>query len=120
MYTQPSLQGRCHFGERVLSIFMVKIIANFKAVEGWGEKEICTKGVGDGPRGIQGKEWGDINYISPFPTPYPTVFSKSKSNMAGRINDRELIKLTRPHCRLHPAGRSIACLISDLRPVLQR
>ena len=63
---------------------MVKIIANFKAVEGWGEKEICTKGVGDGPRGIQGKEWGDINYISPFPTPYPTVFSKSKSNMAGR------------------------------------
>ena len=71
MYTQPSLQGRCHFGERVLSIFMVKIIANFKAVEGWGEKEICTKGVGDGPRGIQGKECGDINYISPFPTPYP-------------------------------------------------
>ena len=90
MYTQPSLQGRCHFGERVLSIFMVKIIANFKAVEGWGEKEICTKGVGDGPR-----EWGDINYISP--TPYPTVFSKSKSNMAGRINDRELVTLTRPY-----------------------
>ena len=89
---------------------MVKIIANFKAVEGWGEKEICTKGVGDGPR-----EWGDINYISPFPTPYPTVFSKSKSNMAGRINDRELVTLTRPYCRLHPAGRNIACLIGDLR-----
>ena len=104
----------------MLSIFLVKIIANFKAVEGWGEKEICTKGVGDAPREIPGKECGDINYISPFPTPYPTVFSKSKSNMAGRINDRELVTLTRPYCRLHPAGRNIACLISDLRLVLQR
>ena len=104
----------------MLSIFLVKIIANFKAVEGWREKEICNKGVGDAPMEIPGKEWGDINYISPFPTPYPTVFSKSKSNMAGRINDRELVTLTRPYCRLHPAGRNIACLIGDLRPVLQR
>ena len=33
----------------------------------------------------------------PSPTPNPTVYSNSKSNMAGQINDRELIMLARPN-----------------------
>ena len=45
-----SIQSMRDLGERVLSFFVVKIIAAifiFTAVEGWGEKEICTEGVSD-------------------------------------------------------------------------
>ena len=30
----------------------------FKGVEGWGEKEICTKGVSDGQKEGEGRRWG--------------------------------------------------------------
>ena len=33
----------------------------------------------------------------PFATPSSTVHSNTKSNMTGRLNDREDITLTRPH-----------------------
>ena len=34
---------------------------------------------------------GGVKILAPPPPPTPTVYSDSKSNMAGRINDRELI-----------------------------
>ena len=34
-----------------------------------------------------------MKILAPSPPPTPTVYSDSKSNMAGRINDRELITL---------------------------
>ena len=42
----------------------------FKGVEGWGEKEICTKGVSDGQKEGEGRKWGKKkergwNYFSP-------------------------------------------------------
>ena len=55
------------------------------AAEGWGKKQICTKGAVGG---------GVSLFALPSP-PTPTVHSNCKSNMAGRINDRELIKLAR-------------------------
>ena len=36
---------------------------------------------------------GGVKILAPPPPPTPTVYSDSKSNMAGRINDRELITL---------------------------
>ena len=50
-----------------------------------GKKQICTKGAVGG---------GVSLFALPSP-PTPTVHSNCKSNMAGRINDRELIKLAR-------------------------
>ena len=44
------LQSKGNFGERVLSIFLAKILAvifDFNGAEGWGEKQICTKGVSE-------------------------------------------------------------------------
>ena len=49
------------------------------AEEGWGEKEICTKGVINGQKIRRG------------------AHSNSKSNMASRVNDRQLITLARPN-----------------------
>ena len=48
---------------------------------------------------IKGKERGAIEITSfCLSLPHsPTVQSYSKSNMAGRINDRELVPLTRPN-----------------------
>ena len=80
-----SLQSRRYFGERVLSNFMTQIVAAIlilTAAEGWGEKQI-KRGMGVG-------EWR----FRPAPPPHPpTVHSNCKSNMDGRINDRELITL---------------------------
>ena len=39
-------------------------------------------------------------YANMFTLSFPTVQSNSKSNMAGRVNDWERIRLTRPQCRL--------------------
>ena len=82
-----SLQSRRNFGERVLSNFMTQIVAAIlilTAAEGWGEKQI--------KRGM-GSEWGSEDFALP-PPPHPsTVHSNCKSNMDGRINDRELITL---------------------------
>ena len=49
------------------------------AEEGWGEKEICTRGVINGQKIRRG------------------AHSNSKSNMASRVNDRQLITLARPN-----------------------
>ena len=38
---------------------------------------------------------GGVSLFALPPPPTPTVHSNCKSNMAGRINDRELIKLAR-------------------------
>ena len=65
----------------------------------------------------EGVEMNPLTFSCPL---RPSVHSNSKSDVSGWINDRELVTLTRPYCRLHPAGRNIACLISDLRPILQR
>ena len=46
-------QSRRNFGERVLGIFLTKILAPpliLMAAERWGEKEICTKGAVDGQK----------------------------------------------------------------------
>ena len=80
-----SLQSRRNFGERVLSNFMTQIVAAIlilTAAEGWGEKQI-KRGIGVG-------EW---RFRPAPPPPTPTVHSYCKSNMNGRINDRELITL---------------------------
>ena len=61
------------------------------ANSGWEEKEICSKGVSDGQKEGQRGGWG----LSPPPT--PSVHSNSKSNMASRINDRELVTLIPPN-----------------------
>ena len=76
---------RHNFGERVFSIFLAKLwLPSFILIasEGWGEKEIFTKGVGD--RQEQGRGGGGggkyyIFHLSPSP-PLTTVFI-SKSNM---------------------------------------
>ena len=64
-------------------------------MEGWVEKETCTKGVSDGQKEGEGRD-GVINIIaSPMPPP-PAIHSNSKSNLVGRINDCELVTLTFP------------------------
>ena len=99
------------------------------AAEGWGGKEICTKGMVDGQKKGVRWGWGNEDYACPkslsfcktpfrdaqvikgimgcfafpfeqasshsSPAPNPTVHSNSKSNMAGRINDCELLTLAR-------------------------
>ena len=75
-----SLQSSCNFDERVLSIFLRK------------------KFVPRGQSTVKNKErgWGGaVKITSPCPSPPPTstVHSNSKSNMAGQINNYELIKL---------------------------
>lgn len=63
------------------------------AVEAWGEKEICTKGVRDGQREREGR--GLVG--GSFPASFLTVLSNSQSNMAGRVNDREPVTVTCPN-----------------------
>ena len=64
------------------------------------EKEICTKGVNDGQKKIEGRGRGHRNYSylflpspSPPPPPPSTITStvQFKSNMAGRINNHDLV-----------------------------
>ena len=48
-----SLQSRRNFGERVLSIFLTKMMASslvLVAAQGWGEKELCTKKAVEGQK----------------------------------------------------------------------
>ena len=59
------------------------------AVESWGEKQICTKGVRDSKK--LGKGLG-VNITPIFALPHPfSVNSNSKSNMAGWINQHGLL-----------------------------
>ena len=76
-----SLQSRRNFGGRVLSIFLTKIMTTIFDFNGSGrlgrERNLYQRGCRQSKirRGVH---------------------SNSKSNMAGRMNDRELIKLARP------------------------
>lgn len=63
------------------------------AEEGGGEKEICTKGVRDGQKEREGR--GLVG--GSFPASFLTVLSNSQSNVAGRVNDREPVTVTRPN-----------------------
>ena len=56
-------------------------------VEGWREKEICTKGA----LSVKNKERGRVGEGGFCPT--PTVQSNSKSSMASYIKDQEIVML---------------------------
>ena len=63
-------------------------------MEAWGEKEIFyPKGVRDGQKEREGR--GLVG--GSFPASFLTVLSNSQSNMAGRVNDREPVTVTRPN-----------------------
>ena len=91
-----SLQSRRTFGEGVLSNFITKIIA---AIFSSNDSERLGREInlyqGGGPRS---KIKRAVGVGKPFPPPpTPTVHSNCKSNIAGRINDRDLITLARTH-----------------------
>ena len=71
----------------LLSIFLMKIIAAFF--------DFYTNGRQGDERGKERGGGGAVEIFSPFPS--PTVYSNSKSNVAGRINDRELVTFTLPN-----------------------
>lgn len=61
----------------------------FTAAEGWGENEICTKGVSDGQKEGERRGWDNRN---PVPSPHRPLQIKH-----GRPNKRlELAMLRRP------------------------
>ena len=73
----------------MLSVFLVKIKAvvfDFCMNKSLGRVEICTKRVSDDEK--EGEEW--VGSSCRHPPPPSTVKSNSKSNMAGRINNRSL------------------------------
>lgn len=69
------------FGERVLSIFLVKTIAaifDYTVADDWGKKETSTEGLRDSQKGRSGKGWGNRNNgvlssFIPTPPPYYTL-----------------------------------------------
>ena len=61
------------------------------AAEGYGEKGICTKGMGESQK--LGDRLGGRVSSRPFP---PTVDSDTKLNVAGSTNDRELPNINSP------------------------
>ena len=90
------------FGERVHNIFLMKVIAAIFDLYNGGRQGERMKFFSMGCATIKGKERGGGGAIEItsfcLSLPHsPTVQSYSKSNMAGRINDRELVPLTRPN-----------------------
>ena len=86
------------FGERVHNIFLMKVIAAIFDLYNGGRHRERMKFFSMGCATIKGKERGGGGEIEITSLPHsPTVQSYSKSNMAGRINDRELVPLTRPN-----------------------
>ena len=83
-------------------------------MEAWGEKEICTKGVRDGQKEREGR--GLVG--GSFPASFLTVLSNSQSNMAGRVNDREPVTVTRPNktaeLQVNPLHLTSVCIFSIL------
>ena len=58
---KSSLKSRHNFGKQVHSVFLAKIMAPSLIIvtaEGWGEKEICAKGVSDSKKLAKGWGWG--------------------------------------------------------------
>ena len=93
-----SLQSSRNFDERVLSIFLTKIMAAIFDFNGSGrlvrERNLYQGGSWQSKirRGVGVGQWKSHLLALP-PPPTSTVHSNSKSNMAGQINNYELIKL---------------------------
>ena len=83
-------------------------------MEASGEKEICTKGVRNGQKEREGR--GLVG--GSFPASFLTVLSNSQSNMAGRVNDREPVTVTRPNktaeLQVNPLHLTSVCIFSIL------
>ena len=93
-----SLQSRHNFGGWVLSIFLTNIMAAIFDLNGSGRLGERTKFVPKGRSSVKNKERGrgwEVKIFALRPPPTPTVHFNSKSNIAGRINDRELLTLAR-------------------------
>ena len=93
-----SLQSSRNFDERVLSIFLTKIMAAIFDFNGSG-RLVRERNLYQGDsrqskirRGVGVGQWKSHLLALP-PPPTSTVHSNSKSNMAGQINNYELIKL---------------------------
>ena len=96
-----SLQSRRNFGGRVLSIFLTNIMAAIFDLNGSGRLGERRKFVPKGRSSVKikknkerGRGW-EVKIFALRPPPTPTVHSNSKSNIAGRINDCELLTLAR-------------------------
>ena len=93
-----SLQSRRNFGGRVLSIFLTNMMAAIFDLNGSGRLGERRKFVPKGRSSVKNKERGrgwEVKIFALLPPPTPTVHSNSKSNIAGRINDCELLTLAR-------------------------
>ena len=93
-----SLQSRRNFGGRVLSIFLTNIMAAIFDLNGSGRLGERRKFVPKGRSSVKNKERGrgwEVKIFALRPPPTPTVHFNSKSNIAGRINDHELLTLAR-------------------------
>ena len=93
-----SLQSSRNFDERVLSIFLTKIMATIFDFNGSG-RLVRERNLYQGDsrqskirRGVGVGQWKSHLLALP-PPPTSTVHSNSKSNIAGQINNYELIKL---------------------------
>ena len=93
-----SLQSRRNFGGRVLSIFLTNIMAAIFDLNGSGRLGERRKFVPKGRSSVKNKKRGrgwEVKIFALRPPPTPTVHSNSKSNIASRINDCELLTLAR-------------------------
>ena len=91
-----SWQRRRSFGERVLSIFSVKVAADifdFYSSGTLGRKKFVPRGWASVKRKERGGG-GAIEITSHFPAPSLTVHSNSESTIASWITDRDLLTLT--------------------------
>ena len=119
-----SRQKRRNFGERVLSNFITNTMAaifyfndsgrlgrEINLYQGGGGRSKIRSGVGVG-------EWV---FFSLPPPPTPTVHSNCKSNMADRINDRELLTLARtnktPDCPNFQTPRRVTIRCKNMKPM---
>ena len=82
-----SPQSRRNFGERLISIFLTKIIAAIFSFNGSGRLGRKKNLYQEGGRRREVRV-GKQSPLVPPPPPTPTVHCNSKSNMDGRINDR--------------------------------
>ena len=92
-----SLQSRRNFGKRVLSNFIMNILAAIFDFNG-------SRRLGRGINLYQGGSWhswirrgvgvGEWRFFCPPPTPTPAIHSNCKSKMAGRTTDHELFNVS--------------------------
>ena len=94
---KSSLKSRYNFSKQVHSVFLAKIMALSLIIvtaEGWGEKEICAKGVSDSKKLAKGWGWGsesiDCTSIMGCITNNTNKITNNRSNLAVDI-----------HCMVH-------------------